>query len=317
MKNQLTLSARIVELEKRCKLFEASAEDSLKAERNLALLLENTQDFVFLKDNDHRFIMTSDAHAKIVGCDSWKSLVGQTDFDIFPNGLANKYHYHEARVLNLGIELTGVEEVYFDSAGQKKWVSTNKKPIFNDEGDIVGLLGISRDITRQKRQDESISFMASHDMLTGLKNRSSFLDAADREISIAGRNDLSFAVLFIDLNDFKKINDLMGHEAGDAVLVAVAKRMGGMLRESDLICRYGGDEFVLLLSSTGSAYDVGNIIDKLLSVIVQPIVIPDDRSVTVGCSIGAAFYPRDGQDIESLMRVADAEMYKNKNSTSA
>lgn len=154
--------------------------------------------------------------------------------------------------------------------------------------------------------------LASHDHLTGIPNRMLFYELAGAELSRARRSRNFYALFFLDLDKFKLINDTLGHAVGDRLLQAVAARLRGALREYDLLARLGGDEFVMLVSEVATEEDVARIAGKLVTVICQPFLDLEGCDVDVAPSIGIALYPRDGQDVEALLRHADAAMYAAK-----
>jgi diguanylate cyclase (GGDEF)-like protein len=200
---------------------------------------------------------------------------------------------------------------------QQEW--RNDMPELNAEwihGQVVGVEGgvvaILRDITDHKRDEARIVHMAHHDALTGLPNRSLVGDRLAQAILHAEREGQQVMVAFVDLDGFKLVNDTLGHTAGDELLRTVAGRMVECVRKSDTVGRFGGDEFVLVLpqADAGDA-DRAALLDKVLAAVVRPMML-DGQEVRVSCSIGAAVYPRDGQDRDTLMMNADAAMYRAK-----
>ncbi len=163
------------------------------------------------------------------------------------------------------------------------------------------------DITALKEAEEEIRRLAHHDALTGLPNLRLFNDHIFRAIARAKRRDYQVAVLFIDLDDFKEVNDDLGHEAGDVVLVEVSKRLLACVREVDLVARTGGDEFLVMLENV-ERKRVEEIGQRIVESVRQPIAI-EDETVAVGASIGAAFYPQDGEEARTLIKAADQAMY--------
>jgi diguanylate cyclase (GGDEF)-like protein len=155
---------------------------------------------------------------------------------------------------------------------------------------------------------------ASHDSLTGLGNRTLLADRYFFSVERAKRASKSFAILMIDLNDFKNVNDLHGHAAGDYVLVVTAQRLIAAVRASDTVSRLGGDEFVLIMEIFKDAQDLVRIGRKLIDSISEPIALDSGLSVSVGASVGFALYPQDGVDINDLLNIADKSMYDCKTS---
>jgi diguanylate cyclase (GGDEF)-like protein len=154
-------------------------------------------------------------------------------------------------------------------------------------------------------------YIATHDALTGLQNRNAFLDQLERSIAYARRNRTKLALLFLDLDRFKTLNDTLGHSAGDRLLGIVAERLDRMVRRSDLVARVGGDEFVVMLQNAGRDHDPARVAEKIIHALSRPCAL-GDREFRITASIGVAVYPRDSQDRETLIRAADMAMYHAK-----
>ena len=176
---------------------------------------------------------------------------------------------------------------------------------------VPSYTGIIRDISAKKEEEARIVFMAHHDALTGLPNRHLFSDRLDEALKRARRNRSKLALLFIDLDNFKPINDTYGHEAGDEVLKQAAERLSTTLRECDTVSRIGGDEFMVLLESLPSRNEACFVREKLLASLRRPILWRN-AGIAVGASIGLSLFPDDGADINALTRFADLAMYKEK-----
>jgi diguanylate cyclase (GGDEF)-like protein len=170
------------------------------------------------------------------------------------------------------------------------------------------LIGYQR---RIERQAVSSHHQAMHDSLTGLANRALFRDRADQALRLASRTSQPFALVAIDLNGFKQINDTLGHHAGDLLLKHVADRLGECVRETDTIARLGGDEFSIVLPNVTSIEHATEVAERVLRAIVQPLDL-DGAPATVGGSIGVAVYPEHGEHLEELIQHADAAMYTAK-----
>ena len=176
---------------------------------------------------------------------------------------------------------------------------------------VVGAVSILRDVTEALREAEELAFAADHDALTGLPNRGLLLNRLQQAISRAQRRHERFAVLFLDLDRFKEINDAMGHAAGDALLVEVARRLTDTVREEDTIARMGGDEFVVLLEGPTQEHHVKAVSDKIYQILREPYRL-NAHSASITVSIGASLFPDDGHDPEALLGHADAGMYRAK-----
>ncbi len=190
-----------------------------------------------------------------------------------------------------------------------EWLNTPFKNANNDGGYI---LCMAKDITEKKQIQAKIERLAHFDSLTELPNRATFFDRVNQTLSIAKREKSGFALLFIDLDGFKAVNDTHGHEIGDSLLKISAQRMQECVRESDTLGRIGGDEFVLLLStSIENEQDAQPVADKIHAAMFRPFMI-NELSITIGCSIGIAIYPEHGNDSTSLAHYADIAMYQEK-----
>jgi diguanylate cyclase (GGDEF)-like protein/PAS domain S-box-containing protein len=195
--------------------------------------------------------------------------------------------------------------------GGRRYYTASGEPMFDSGGQFVGYRGVARDVTSQVLAEQRIQYMATHDGLTGLANRPMFSQMLNHAIESARRYRRRFAVLFIDLDRFKFINDTLGHEAGDILLQEMAKRLTHTLRASDIIARFGGDEFVVLLSEIKDVPEVAGVANKILDALILPVRVAD-QEWRVTASIGISTFPDDAQDEQSLMKNADMAMYLAK-----
>lgn len=195
--------------------------------------------------------------------------------------------------------------------GTRVGVSLSLSPIKNKSGAVVGTAMIARDITERRRAEDRLHHLALHDALTGLPNRFLFFERVSLALIQARRHDLQVALLFIDLDRFKEINDSLGHQIGDRLLQATASRLRGCLREGDVIARLGGDEFVVSLTALTDGGDAALIAGKILATLHEPFHV-GSHELNVSASIGIGIYPADGQDMEALMHAADTAMYHAK-----
>lgn len=172
-------------------------------------------------------------------------------------------------------------------------------------------IGVARDVTALKKAEEELRFLAHHDPLTGLTNRHLFNDRLETALRAAERDQRPLALLYLDLNDFKRINDGWGHEAGDYVIRDIARRLESGLRRSDTIGRIGGDEFTILLADISAPSSIETSLVKIRQILEAPIVYGSEQ-FRVGCSIGIARYPEDGVTARELLNKADSRMYADK-----
>lgn len=194
--------------------------------------------------------------------------------------------------------------------GEVIWVLCELSPV-QDNGELCGYIGSLADITERKQAEARIQFLAHHDALTGLPNRLLVADRLEQAIAYADRSQSRAALLFLDLDQFKTINDSLGHPIGDALLQATAQRLRGCLRETDSISRQGGDEFLIVLSEVSDTDAVAKVARKVLEQLAQPLVL-NGRELATSVSIGVAVYPEDGADFETLLKKADIAMYHAK-----
>lgn len=195
--------------------------------------------------------------------------------------------------------------------GEVRYLSLAGLPAFTKTGEFRGYRGIGRDITERKVSEERIQYLATHDSLTSLPNRFMFSNILNIALESARRHQRKLAVLFIDLDRFKNINDTLGHEAGDILLKEMATRLKHCLRASDIVGRLGGDEFVILIPEVENIEHITTVAQKLLSATVKPVTIMG-QECRVTASVGICFYPDDAQDEQALMKNADIAMYRAK-----
>jgi diguanylate cyclase (GGDEF)-like protein/PAS domain S-box-containing protein len=195
--------------------------------------------------------------------------------------------------------------------GSEVGVERTTTPIHEHDGTVTGAIVAFRDVSEARAKSLEMSHLAKHDALTDLPNRVLFNDRLTQAIALAERQDKQLAVMFVDLDHFKKINDSLGHEVGDKLLQSVAGRLIASVRRSDTVSRLGGDEFVVLLAQVEHAEDAAYSARKILRALAAPHII-DNKSLDINVSIGVSTYPNDGQDAEGLMNRADNAMYEAK-----
>ncbi len=197
------------------------------------------------------------------------------------------------------------------SDGRVVWLSSHGKTLADGAGKVYRMIGVSQDITERKRQEEEARFLAYHDTLTGLPNRRLLDDRLRQAVFLAQRRDTRVAVMVIDLDRFKQVNDALGHRAGDAVLREAAHRIEGCVRKADTLARHGGDEFVVVIPDLHQDGDCQVVAEKILRALEPPFRV-DGREFSIGASIGVSLYPADAGDGEGVLRNADAAMYRAK-----
>jgi len=275
----------------------------------LRTLMENTIDGIYVKDRQCRIWRVSRKLADSLGCIDPTEIYGKTDIDLFGKEFGRKTMLDDLEVMESGVSKTGIIDKFKLPNGEYNWTSSTKMPLRNDRGEIVGLLGISREINEIKNAEHAFQWLATHDPLTKLPNRYLLLDRIEQAISLANRNRESFALLFIDINEFKKINDLQGHMQGDDYLIKLSDLLVQHIRASDTIARFGGDEFVVLLNEMSDRMAAKMVAEKIETLITDQ-VDPIHHSFTA--SIGLSIYPEDGTEAEVLLKTADLSMYAEK-----
>lgn len=201
--------------------------------------------------------------------------------------------------------------VLIDRDGREIFIEDSVAPIHDRKGAVTGAVIVFRDVSAARAQSEQLTYLAEHDSLTGLPNRLLFCDRVGQAISLARRHGGQAAVLFVDLDGFKNINDSLGHAAGDKLLQSVAKRLLASVRDPDTVSRYGGDEFAVLLQDVHRHQDAAATARRVLSAIGEVHSV-DGQQVQVTASVGMSIYPDDGFDAETLIKNADTAMYRAK-----
>ncbi|MFP4515417.1 MAG: PAS domain S-box protein [bacterium] len=298
-------------------------EDISRRKRSERALRESERKFRFVFEGASIGIALIDLQGEIARCNiafsnmldfDRKEILGM-NFSRFthPDDLIPERELHE-RLLSGRLDQYQIEKRLFRRDGQMIWGRSNVSLIHDFQGNPEFALVMIEDVTNRKFAEEKIQYMALYDAITDLPNRSLFLDRMHQAVSRAHRNQSLFALLFIDLDHFKEINDKHGHSAGDRVLREVAIRLKQCIRETDTACRLGGDEFAIILQDIQEIAYAEKIAQKIIRSISQPFVINDSIS-RLGTSIGVSFYPFDGEEVDVLLKNADFAMYTVKKST--
>ncbi len=201
-----------------------------------------------------------------------------------------------------------MEHVHINAEGIKQNVEVHCYPVFDAHGNLIQLIEYCIDISERKVFEERMKQMAFFDNLTGIPNRALFFDRLGHSISLAKRNRQTLALLFLDLDRFKLVNDNFGHNTGDLLLKEIAVRLKNSLRQSDTAARIGGDEFTVILSPIASPHDARRFAGKILKILAEPFHI-SGHDFIISASIGISLYPDDGDDTEILLKKADSAMY--------
>jgi diguanylate cyclase (GGDEF)-like protein/PAS domain S-box-containing protein len=275
-------------------------------------LLYSTEERVYFKDLRSRFLLVSAGWMAAIAPDrTLEEIVGKTDFDFFSKEHAAAAFEDEQQIIRTGEAIVGKLERETFHNGTSPWVSTTKMPLRDERGQIIGTFGISRDVTAQIKAEKALAYQVLHDPVTGLANRAALMDRLSQALAGLERQPGRLAVLYVDLDHFKKINDSFGHEAGDQVLAEVGRRLSLLSRKADTVARLGGDEFVVLCGNLRDDDDVGLIGDRIVHGVRAPY-IEDGRDLSITCSVGIVVTRDPLAKPDHLIRDADGVMYEAK-----
>ena len=275
-------------------------------------LLASPEERLFFKDRESRFLVVSEGFLKEVAAGrSLADVVGRTDFDIFSSPHAEAAFEDERQVMATGQAIVAKIECETFEDRPNAWVSTTKLPLRDEDGEIIGTWGISRDVTALIVAEEALVHQTLHDSVTGLPNRVALMDRLAQALVALERRPGRVGLMFIDLDDFKDVNDAFGHGIGDRVLAEVGRRLSEVARRVDTVARLGGDEFVLLLSHLHDSADVRLICERVASAVRSPLSL-DSRDLQVTGSVGVVVTDDPLIDPDELMRRADVAMYGAK-----
>lgn len=264
---------------------------------------------VFYKDEAGRYIGCNAAFEQFIGTPR-EQLIGYSVFDLSPPDLAARYHAADQSLFdNLGTQVYEAQVQYAD--GNRHDVVFYKATFDKADGSLGGLVGVILDISERKQMEQAIWREANYDALTGLPNLRLLRDRLSEELERARRQGSTLALLFIDLDRFKEVNDTLGHQVGDQLLIQAAERIQAVVRSSDTVSRQGGDEFVVILSDINNAQAAGMVASKIIRLLHMPFLLGSNE-VYVSASIGIALYPDDSQQQETLVSYADQAMYAAK-----
>ncbi len=288
------------------------AEEALReSEERFRGLSALSSDMFWEQDDQYRFTSFSGVGSGKMSQDQVDHILGKKHWEQdYINMTADDWAVHMA-ILDSHQPFRDMELCRVDPTGNKFWVSFSGEPVFDSFGSFKGYRGVGKDITARKQDEEQIQYLANHDALTSLPNRAMFSQVLNLALQNARRYNRSFAVLFIDLDRFKNINDTLGHEAGDKMLQEMGRTLTQTVRTSDVVARLGGDEFVVLVQGVNEARQVEPVARKILAALTNPMFI-NGQECRVTASIGICMYPADAQDEQSLMQNADIAMYRAK-----
>jgi diguanylate cyclase (GGDEF)-like protein/PAS domain S-box-containing protein len=275
-------------------------------------LLATTEERVYFKDERSRFLLVSAGWIAAITPDRRaEEIIGKTDFDFFGEEHAAAAFEDEQQIIRTGEPIVGKLEQETFHNGTSPWVSTTKMPLRDESGRIIGTFGISRDVTAQVRAENALAYQVLHDPVTGLANRAALMDRLSQALVALERQPGRLAVLYVDVDHFKQVNDSFGHQAGDQVLTEVGRRLSLLSRHVDTVARLGGDEFVVLCGALRDDDDVGLIADRIVGGMHAPYV-EDGHDLSVTCSVGIVVTSDPLSEPEQLIRDADEAMYEAK-----
>ncbi|MEZ4599043.1 MAG: EAL domain-containing protein [Syntrophotaleaceae bacterium] len=292
---------------------EQISRELAESEERLRLALEASSQGIYDFNIRTGMVTVSDEYARMLGYDPAEYRITFTDWvtQLHPDDRDHALTVYQEYI-------SGHRAVYAHEfrmktrSGQWKWIHSAGKVLERDKlGQPLRMLGIHKDISEEKESAARYEYLATHDVLTGLANRVLLRDRIEQSIHYAHRTRRLVAVLLIDLDRFKFVNESLGHDSGDELLKVVAGRLRESVREADTVARFGGDEFVILLAEVADEIDVEPVAEKILHRLCQPCRI-NGREITITGSLGISIYPSDGANSENLIRYADIAMYRAK-----
>jgi diguanylate cyclase (GGDEF)-like protein/PAS domain S-box-containing protein len=287
-------------------------EQSLReAEGRYRSIFENAIEGIFQSTRSGLYLMVNPALARMYGYSSPQELMGVL------NNINEQLYVDKARraefvqAIENSHNVQNFESLVYKKDGSTIWISENARAVTDEAGNLLYYEGTVEDITSRKSYEVQLEYQATHDTLTGLPNRCMLNDRLLQCINFATRYKNKMAVAFLDLDQFKLINDSMGHEVGDQLLLIMSQRLSACVREVDTVVRIGGDEFVILISNIDSIHDIMSSMKRILESVSEPCEI-HGLNYLVTCSIGISLYPDDGADPTVLLKNADSAMYEAK-----
>jgi diguanylate cyclase (GGDEF)-like protein/PAS domain S-box-containing protein len=274
----------------------------------IRLLMGHAPAAIAMFDRDMRYLMATPRWREDFRLGD-QPLIGRSHYEVFPD-VPDHWKAMHQRCLQ-GASERNEEEPFVRSDGRIDWVRGEIQPWRDGNGEIGGIVMFSEVITQTRRAEETIKRMAYSDPLTDLPNKQLFMDRLHQVIANAGANERQAAVMFLDLDRFKLINDTLGHDIGDLLLMAIAERLAGCMGPADTVARLGGDEFTILLGDVLDAGKVAMVAESILAALSKPIRVRD-QELFVSASIGISMFPDDGEQPVDLLKNADAALYQAK-----
>jgi diguanylate cyclase (GGDEF)-like protein/PAS domain S-box-containing protein len=286
-------------------------EELYRAHHMLQTILDTIPQRVFWKDRNCTYLGCNRILATDAGLNNPAEIIGKNDFDLAWSETAEVYRADDKLVMEQGSAKLGYEEIQDRPGGGQMWLRTSKLPLWDREGKVIGVLGTYEDITERKLAEERVQFLAYYDALTGLPNRVLLRDRLSQALAAARRQGNKVALLFLDLDRFKIINDSLGHSVGDLLLQEVGERLKRCVREQDTVARLGGDEFLIVLTNVKDIPDAAVAGERFMDAMTPGFAI-QGHALNISCSLGISIFPEHGGDSETLIKNADAAMYSAK-----
>lgn len=283
-------------------------EDALKkSEERYRTILEEIRDNYFETDLEGNFTFVNDSMCRAMGYPK-EELLGMNYSNFAVKEDSDVIYRDFNRVFRTGETMKGLSYKFINKNGTIGFEELSVSAIKDETGKVIAFRGVARDVTERMRLERELHDIATHDFLTGLPNRVLLNDRLNVALEGARRNRTKLAIMMLDLDRFKVVNDTYGHTMGDKVLMAAGQRLVALVRKSDTVARVGGDEFLVLLPKISTMADTVKVARKILDAFRKPFVI-NSYKVHVTTSVGFALYPDDGEDSDDLMRNADIAMY--------
>lgn len=275
----------------------------------LDTILSASADYVFLHDRSGRYLFASEPALRDLGLEK-EAIEGKTWRELgFPADAMETFEAELESVFATGNP--SASEITFPTLKGLREFETRLTPVRSADGSIRAVVSTVRDITERKQHETQLFHQANYDTLTQLPNRNLLSDRLEHALAHAHRQGRQVAILFLDLDRFKMINDSLGHRVGDTLLKAVADRLKGCLREDDTVARLGGDEFVIVLEDLASEDGATRVAQKVLASMDTPFSL-EGQDFFINCSIGISLFPRDGEDMDALLKNADTALHRAK-----
>ena len=290
---------------------ETKTAENIRRESDLATdIMSNAGEGIVVYDREMRCQVWNRFMENLTGLTA-AEVLGKRAADFFP--ALGELPIEEILTRVLKGETVSLAETSYVIPGTERqgWITAAYRPQFDAKGNVSGIIGKILDLTDRKHTEQQMEYQSYHDSLTGLANRRLFQEHLTLALALAQRKRRPVAVLFLDLDHFKVVNDSLGHTVGDGLLLEIASRLRGSVREGDVVARVGGDEFTIVLQELEKKEDAAAMAQRVLRIISEPIDLEGQR-LYITASIGITVYPDDGEDAETLLKNADNAMYRAK-----